>query len=73
MNDFRRAVFLKAGGAIAMARDTTARFALPEPRRGRFAACACRGASAPAAYDAGRAEAVERAGVPRRYARAILF
>ncbi len=72
MSHIERIVYLRANRVVEPARER-ARFEMPVPRAGRFAWCVSRGAAAPAIFDASRAEAAERTGVPRRHAPAILF
>jgi len=64
--------YLQINRSIAVVRDGEARWALPGRRAGRFAAFATRNGSVPS-DDEDRAAALERSGLPRRYARAILF
>lgn len=72
MNPRRIATFLSLSRSIADPDRTRPRLALPTGQRpGRFATCAADVRAA--AIDPERAAAVERVGLPRRYARAILF
>ncbi len=73
MNHSSMVRFLQVNRSIAQVRDGETLWRLPERRAGRFAACAVHHGAVGSVYDAGRAAAVERSGLPRRYARAILF
>lgn len=73
MNPRSIATFLSLSRSIGDPDRARPRLALPTGRRpGRFATCAA-DVRAAAVMDAERAAAAERVGLPRRYARAILF